>query len=109
MSSLKQTLKSATMALAMAAFAAAPAISYAENVTARPSGVEMTADAILVRPLMLVATILGTGVFLVSLPFSALGGNTGEAGQTLVVTPFNSTFLRCLGCSNKHLVQTTAQ
>lgn len=103
MRSLKQTLKSATLALAVAASAAAPAIANAENVTERPSGMEMTADVILVRPLTLVATVLGAGLFVVSLPFSALGGNVGEAGDTLVMTPFRATFLRCLGCSEKHL------
>lgn len=103
MRSMKQTLKSATMALAMAAFAAAPAISNAQTIDQRPSGMEMTADAVLVRPLMLVATVLGTAVYVVSLPFSALGGNAGEAGNTLVVTPFKATFLRCLGCSEKHM------
>lgn len=103
MRSMKQTLKSATLAVAMAAFAAAPAISNAQTVTERPSGMEMTADAVLVRPLMLVATVLGTAVYVVSLPFSALGGNAGEAGKTLVVTPFKATFVRCLGCSEKHL------
>ncbi len=103
MRSLKKTLKSAMVALSMAAFVAAPVVVQAEIVTERPSGLEMTADAVLVRPLTFVATLLGTGVFVVSLPFSALGGNVGEAGKTLVVTPFKATFLRCLGCSEKHL------
>lgn len=103
MRSLKKTLKSATLALTVAAFTAAPVVVQAENVTERPSGLEMTADAVLVRPLMLGATILGAAVFVVSLPFSALGGNAGEAGDTLVVTPFKATFVRCLGCSEKHL------
>ena len=103
MHSLKKTLKSATLALSVAAFTAAPVVVQAQNVTDRPSGLEMTADAILVRPLTFVATILGAGVFVISLPFSALGGNVGEAGSTLVVTPFKATFFRCLGCSEKHL------
>lgn len=103
MRSLNKTLKSATLALSLAAFVAAPVAVQAQNVTERPTGVEMTADAILVRPLMLGATVLGAALFVVSLPFSALGGNAGEAGQTLVVTPFKATFVRCLGCSEKHL------
>ena len=103
MRSLKQTLKSATLALAVAASAAAPAIANAENVTERPSGMEMAVDAVVIRPVMLVATVLGAGIFVVSLPFSALGGNVGEAGKTLVVTPFKGTFLRCLGCTDKNL------
>ena len=103
MRSLNKTLKSATLALTLATFTAAPVMVQAQNVTDRPSGMEMTADAILVRPLMLCATVLGAGLFVISLPFSALGGNAGEAGQTLVVTPFKSTFQRCLGCSDKHM------
>ena len=107
MRSLKSTFRSVLVDLSMALFAAAPAVSQAQTVTDRPSGLEMTGDVLLVRPLTLVATVIGTGLFVVSLPFSALGGNAGEAGNTLVVTPFKSTFLRCLGCSNKHL--STAQ
>ncbi|HEX4938552.1 MAG TPA: hypothetical protein VFX11_07750 [Candidatus Kapabacteria bacterium] len=109
MRSLKQNLKSATLALAMAAFAGAPALSNAEIVTERPTGLEMTANAVLVRPLTLVATVVGTVVYVVSLPFSALGGNAGEAGQTLVVTPFKATFVRCLGCTEKHLAYAERQ
>jgi len=58
---------------------------------------KMVADAIVVRPLGLVATIFGIGFFIVSLPFSALGGNAGEAGKKLVVAPAKFTFARPLG------------
>ena len=57
----------------------------------------MTFDLIFMRPLGLAATVVGTAVFLVSLPFSALGGNTGEAAQKLVVDPAKFTFSRPLG------------
>ena len=57
----------------------------------------MVADAIIVRPLGIIATILGVGFFIVSLPFSALGGNVKEAGQKLVVAPAKFTFKRPLG------------
>lgn len=103
MRSIKNTFRSVMVALSVALFASMPAITQAQNVTGRPSGMEMTADAILVRPLSLVATVLGAGIFVVTLPFSALGGNAGEAANTLVGTPFKSTFTRCLGCSEKHL------
>lgn len=69
-----------------------------EELAAKPTGLEMAGDALIARPLMLGATILGTGVFLVSLPFSALGGNVDEAGETLVANPARATFVRCLGC-----------
>lgn len=62
-----------------------------ENFTA------MTIDILLVRPLGIVATAVGSAIFVVSLPFSALGGNVKEAGKTLVVEPFFYTFKRPLG------------
>jgi hypothetical protein len=58
---------------------------------------EMVADALLVRPLGIVAIVLGAGLFIISLPFSLLGQNVGEAGSKLVVDPATFTFVRPLG------------
>ena len=63
-----------------------------------PGGAEMIIDGLLVRPISLVGTVLGTAAFIVTLPFSVLGGNVGEAGEMLVVGPASYTFTRCLGC-----------
>jgi hypothetical protein len=57
----------------------------------------MVADALIVRPLGICATILGVGFFIISLPFSALGGNVKEAGKKLIVDPAKFTFARPLG------------
>jgi len=57
----------------------------------------MTIDLVLLRPLGLVATLGGTLIFVVSSPFSALGGNIEEAWNSLVVTPAEYTFKRPLG------------
>ena len=57
----------------------------------------MAADLLLIRPLGIVATVVGTAIFIVALPFSALGGNTKEASQKLVVDPVKFTFKRALG------------
>jgi hypothetical protein len=62
-----------------------------------PSAGAMAIDILAVRPLGLAATLLGTGLFVVSLPFSALGGNVGEAADALVKTPAEFTFARPLG------------
>jgi hypothetical protein len=59
----------------------------------------MTGDLLVGRPLLLGATIVGTAVYLVTLPFSLAGGNATEAGKTLVLGPAKSTFIRCLGCT----------
>lgn len=64
----------------------------------RPSAEAMVYDGLFTRPLSLVGTVLGTGLFIATLPFSAIGGNVGEAGEALVVEPARSTFGRCLGC-----------
>jgi hypothetical protein len=64
---------------------------------ARPTGGEMMADAFLMRPFMLVSTVVTTVTFIVMLPFSALGGNVGESAQTLVAEPAAYTFTRPLG------------
>jgi len=57
----------------------------------------MTADLILARPAGLVATLGGSVIFIVSLPFSALGGNTEDAWESLVESPASYTFKRPLG------------
>lgn len=61
------------------------------------SPMAMTIDLIILRPLGLVATLAGTLIFIVSSPFAALGGNTEEAWNSLVVTPAEYTFKRPLG------------
>ena len=68
-----------------------------DMVSTEPTGGTMLADAFMVRPFMLVGTILGTATFIVTLPFSLLGGNVGEAGRALVVEPAAYTFVRPLG------------
>lgn len=69
----------------------------AQPQTASPSGAAMLVDGIIVRPLGIAATLIGGVVFVVTLPFSALGGNVGEAGQALVGDPARMTFKRPLG------------
>ncbi len=103
MTRVKAMMRKSLVAMAMALWAMMPGFVNAAAVTDRPSGMEMAADTLLARPLLLVSTVVGTGLFIVSLPFSALGGNVKEAGSTLVATPFKATFVRCLGCSMKHM------
>jgi hypothetical protein len=60
-------------------------------------GGKMAADGLIVRPLGLCATVIGGAIFVVSLPFSALGGNTKPAYDHLLADPFKFTFNRPLG------------
>jgi hypothetical protein len=63
----------------------------------KPGSGAMFVDAIAVRPVMIATTVVGSALFLVSLPFSALGGNVHEAAQSLVLDPAQSAFTRPLG------------
>ncbi|MFQ3789486.1 hypothetical protein [Halomonas sp. A29] len=87
------------MAMALS-LGAMQAQAQEQRMEARPSGGAMIADALIARPLLLVATLGGTALFVVSLPFSAMGGNVDAAAETLVKTPAEATFRRCLGCTS---------
>lgn len=73
------------------------ALAGSRTVDEENSGALMTADLILARPLGIVATAFGCAVFIVSLPFSALGGNVKQASQKLIKEPAAFTFSRPLG------------
>ena len=62
-----------------------------------PSGGAMMYDVIVVRPVGIVATAVGSIFYVISLPFSLLGQNAGEAGEALVKEPAAYTFKRPLG------------
>ena len=64
-----------------------------------PGAFSMAADLVIARPLLIGATVIGAGLFVVSLPFSAMGGGIGAAGKALVVEPGKAAFVRCLGCT----------
>ncbi|UCD32670.1 MAG: hypothetical protein JSV38_01875 [Desulfobacterales bacterium] len=57
----------------------------------------MAADILFARPIGLLSVVVGSALFIVSLPFSALGGNVNDASQKLIMDPVNFTFNRPLG------------
>lgn len=68
------------------------------NVEAPPA-YAMVGDLVIARPLLIAATVIGAGLFVISLPFTAASGGVGAAGKALVVEPGMSAFVRCLGCT----------
>ena len=62
-----------------------------------PSSAVVAADAIIGRPLGLATTIAGTGVFLLTLPFSLPSESSGEAAWGLIGRPGGWTFVRPMG------------
>ncbi|OQX23800.1 MAG: hypothetical protein BWK80_24120 [Desulfobacteraceae bacterium IS3] len=57
----------------------------------------MTFDLLVVRPLGMLATLLGSAAFVVSFPFSAMGDNIEPAYEKMVESPALYTFYRPLG------------
>jgi hypothetical protein len=60
-------------------------------------GTDMMLDLLILRPLGLLATGVGSAAFVVSLPFTLPSGSTGAAACELVREPFAYTFARPLG------------
>ena len=67
-----------------------------------PSSGAIAADIVLLRPLSLVGTVLGTAVFIVGLPFEAIAGDISEPANRLVVQPAKFTFTRPLGEASRN-------
>ncbi len=99
-----QTIRSGRLArpwvFAAALLLCHPALAAGNNEDPNaPSAVAMGADLVIGRPALLAATVLGTAIWIVALPFSAAGGNVKASGEKLVVWPAKNTFVRCLGCA----------
>ncbi len=88
-----------TILLGNSAYAYDPAARQ-EREPGPPSADAMIFDGLVLRPLSFVRTLVGTGVFIVTLPFS--GENQEQAKQRLIDEPAAETFKRCLGCLVDH-------
>ena len=95
----RKTARAGVCAALIAAMAVGSMPAYADP-DDKPAPTEMIADVAIARPFGAAMTVLGTAAFIVSLPFSAIGGNIDEAAEQLVIGPAKSTFVRCLGCRN---------
>ena len=62
-----------------------------------PTAEQMTLDLIVVRPLSLAGTVLGTAVYVVALPINLLTLNLVDPARRLIVEPAAYTFVRPLG------------
>jgi len=94
-STCSRLLTATTLSIALLA----PQISVAQEVEEDPSAMAMAGDALIARPLGLLFTAVGAVLYVVTLPFSLAGGNAAQAGHELVVAPAETTFVRCLGCT----------
>lgn len=72
--------------------------AQAELDTRSPSAGAMAADTLIARPLYFLSSQIGSVLYAVSLPFSLMGKNADQAAETLIVSPLQAGFIRCLGC-----------
>lgn len=70
---------------------------FERKADAEPSAAVVAADGLIGRPLGLATTIAGTGLFVLTLPFSAPGGSTDAAARGMIGRPGGWTFTRPMG------------
>ena len=94
-----------TLAATLAIGAVLPVDAQADQMTdeifdeSHPSAAAMFLDTFGARPVYIVTAVVGVAVTAVSLPFSLLGGNTGEVAKAWIGVPAKNAFLRCVGCT----------
>jgi len=59
--------------------------------------VSVVVDVLVARPISFAATVVGSALFVVSLPFAAASRSTKDTAETLVVTPARDLFTRPVG------------
>lgn len=70
---------------------------FERKADAEPSAAMVAGDGLIARPLGLATTIAGTGLFVVTLPFSAPSGSVHEAARGMIGRPGGWTFVRPMG------------
>lgn len=88
----------ASLSLLVASMQPALAAIEIDETDFGPSYETMVVDTVVGKPLQLVTAVAGTAAYLVSLPFSLIGGNADQAQQKLFVEPWDA-MGRCLGCT----------
>ena len=103
MKSINRVAMTAVVALAVG-LASTPSLAASGTYRSSETGPrweDQVADAVIARPIGIAATGAGAVIWGLSLPFSLLGGNAGEAADKLVGGPARETFVRCLGCRSE--------
>ncbi len=93
----KQSLTFLVSTVLMLSMMAPPAMAVDRSSEDEDRAGAMIFDLVLARPLGFAATMIGEALFVVSLPFTALTGNVGQAAEKLVVAPAEFTFDRPFG------------
>jgi len=87
-----KSLITAICVLAMLLSTSTPAFAAGDN-----GAVAVAVDVVVARPVSFVLTVLGSALFVVSLPVAITAGGVDKVAKTLVVAPARDTFVRPLG------------
>lgn len=74
-------------------------IASAPNALAgkKPDPAAVALDAVVIRPICCVVTVVSSAVFVVALPFAAMARRVPETAETMVARPARAMFCRPLG------------
>jgi uncharacterized membrane protein len=73
------------------------AVALTDGTTSGDKATDMVVDVVVMRPLGLAATIVGTVLTVVALPFTIPSGSVEASARELIVKPAEYTFQRPLG------------
>lgn len=73
------------------------ALAQHEGTVSGEKGTDMVVDAIVMRPLGLAATVVGSVLTVLALPFTIPSGSVESSARELIVKPAEYTFTRPLG------------
>ncbi len=92
---MKRKVIAVACALALGLTGTSQAFAGGSSYYADPE--DIVVDVVLVRPICFVATILGSALFVVSLPVAATSKSVHATGEALVAKPAWATFTRPIG------------
>ena len=90
---MKRTVLILISALSLAAFTPSASASAFDD----GSFEAVATDIIVVRPFSFVATLIGSALFVVSLPIAAISDSVADTSEALVLNPGRMTFTRPVG------------
>lgn len=93
---MSRRLAAGVLALALAAMPVSAAAQQNGSVSG-DKATDMVVDVVVVRPLGLVTTVIGTVLTVVALPFTIPSGSVEASARELIVRPAEYTFKRPLG------------
>jgi hypothetical protein len=99
---MRKALTAGLIALTLAITPLPAAPDDDPNTVSGDKGTDMLVDIVVVRPLGLAATVIGTALTIVALPFTIPTGSVAASVHEMIVKPAQYTFQRPLGQFDDH-------